>query len=353
MPHDLLLNKLFQTYNIQGNVWEWIRSFVCGRGQTVQYRGSRSDWSKVTSGIPQGSVLGPRLFSLFVNDITHVVHSQCVLFADDTLLYRIIRNETDMQILQADITHIANWCSINKMQLNATKTKVLRIAPRKRNVEKTKYTIDNNTIEQVDSIKYLGIILNSSLTWDNQVDHVIKKSNRMLGLISRLGRGVSQQALLCLYKSLVLPILEYGVPSWYVYTRKHVEALERVQRRATRVILKQRRQEMPYPQRLQNLAWSTLESRRKYLLISFVIKILYGIVCCEAVKENVVIRSRQSEHTILFQHLRARTERLHQTTVHRFPIIWESLSTHVKDEIVSGNISKFLTLLRREILSIH
>ena len=352
MPHDLLLNKLAKKYNIQSNVWEWVSSFVCGREQTVQFRGSRSDWSIVTSGIPQGSVLGPRLFNLFVNDITHVVQSKCVLFADDTLLYRIIRNETDMQMLQADITHVINWCSINKMQLNATKTKVLRIAPRKRNVEKTKYTIDDNTIEQVNSIKYLGITLNSSLTWDDQVNNVIKKANRMLGLISRLGRGVSQQALLCLYKSLVLPILEYGVPSWYVYTRKHVEALERVQRRATRLILKQRRQEMPYPQRLQNLAWFTLESRRKYLLISFVIKTLYGIVWCEAVNENVAIRPRQSEHTILFQHLRARTERLHQTAVHRFPIIWESLPSHVKDEIVSGNISKLLTLLRQEIFSV-
>ena len=352
MPHDLLLNKLAKKYNIQSNVWEWVSSFVCGREQTVQFRGSRSDWSIVTSGIPQGSVLGPRLFNLFVNDITHVVQSKCVLFADDTLLYRIIRNETDMQMLQADITHVINWCSINKMQLNATKTKVLRIAPRNRNVEKTKYTIDDNTIEQVNSIKYLGITLNSSLTWDDQVNNVIKKANRMLGLISRLGRGVSQQALLCLYKSLVLPILEYGVPSWYVYTRKHVEALERVQRRATRLILKQRRQEMPYPQRLQNLAWFTLESRRKYLLISFVIKTLYGIVWCEAVNENVAIRPRQSKHTILFQHLRARTERLHQTAVHRFPIIWESLPSHVKDEIVSGNISKLLTLLRQEIFSV-
>lgn len=111
-------------------------------------------------------------------------------------------------------------------------------------------------------IKYLGVFLNSQLNLNDHVHHVVLKCNRMLGLISRMSAGISSPALLALYKSLVLPMLDYGGPAWMAYTNENIDMLEHIQRRATRVILTQRRQEMPYDQRLHHLKWHTLKSRR-------------------------------------------------------------------------------------------
>ena len=114
---------------MRGRVWHWVRSFLTGRSQRVLFRGAVSPWVSVTSGVPQGSVLGPLLFNLFVNDISHSVVSHCVLFADDILIYRDIQCPEDELGLQTDLNRLNRWCDDNGMTFNAGKSKVMHIRP--------------------------------------------------------------------------------------------------------------------------------------------------------------------------------------------------------------------------------
>ena len=163
MPHDVLLYKLAKQYNsISGNIWKWIKSFVSGRDQRVLYKGSISPWLPVSSGIPQGSVSGPLLFNLFINDLPL---STCLLFADDTLLYKPITCPEDELVLQRDLDQIHCWCLKNRMLLNVNKTKVMWITW-SRYPGVPKYTLNNAHLDVVTEYKYLDVVLNNRLTWD-------------------------------------------------------------------------------------------------------------------------------------------------------------------------------------------
>ena len=148
-----------------------------------------------------------------------------------------------------------------------------------------------------------------------------------------------------LFNTIVLPILEYGQPVWHLYTRNLSDKIENVQRQATRVILKQRRQEMTYQNRLQLLNWQSLESRRKYSLLTYVGKSLFGIVNCDAVLRNISVNGRHLE-TVRFNHLRARTNRLHMSTINSFPRYWDELPETLRSEVVEITLHSWIFKLR-------
>ena len=339
MPHDVLLHKLSSQYNISGNVWQLFKSFLYGRKHRVIYKGFQSSWHPVTSGVPQGSVLGPLLLTF--------IESQCALFADDTLIYRIIRTIDDEHVLQRDLNSISEWCIQNKMKLNAAKCKVMRIT-RCKQPNVPNYNLNDSQLEVVSEFKYLGIILNNKLSWDDHVSYVVLRANKMIGFIFSVARHLPSKALLALYKSIVLPILEYGQPVWYLYLKKHIDAIENVQRRATRQILKQKRMDMSYNDRLKSLHWHTLESRRIFLLICYCIKALFFIIRCDVVKLNLQVNVRHTE-IVKFHHLRARTQSLHCSALHQFPRIWENLPESLKTGVVELTLSTWIFHLRRHL----
>ena len=152
MPHHTLLEKLATSFNVRGELWHWVRSFLTGRRQRVLFRGGVSPWVGVTSGVPQGSVFGPLLFNLFVNDISYSISSNCVLFADDVLLYRSIQNPDDENTLQLDIDRLKYWCDNNDMNFNAGETKVMHIT-RSRHIHPPIYKLGNNPLEAVKSFQ--------------------------------------------------------------------------------------------------------------------------------------------------------------------------------------------------------
>ena len=150
-----------------------------------------------------------------------------------------------------------------------------------------KYTLNNAHLDVVTEYKYLGVVLNNRLTWDNHVQYVVIKANKMLGYIISVARDLCQNVKLSLYKALVLPILEYGQPVWHLYTSTLVDKLEKVQRRATRIILGQRMMEMDYDNRLKLLNWSSLNSRRKFVI---------NKLCNESIVWFYYVRYSQARH---------------------------------------------------------
>ena len=343
MPHDVLLQKLNSRYFISGSLWQWIRSFLCNREQRVIHRGALSSWFPVLSGVPQGSVLGPTLFNLFIDDILTQTISPCVLFADDTLVYRPISNVQDMHILQNDLDKLNEWCIINKMRINEKKTKVMRITC-SRQPGIPNYTLNNTLLQSVTEFRYLGIMLNNKLTWHNHVEYITRKANRMLGFVLSVTRSLAPHTIFSIFKSLVIPILEYGQPVWHLHTKLLSNKIETIQRRATRVALRQRRQQMSYENRLQLLNWQSLESRRKYCLISYVVKSLFRVIECGTVGRAILVNARRTDE-VRFVHLRARTQRMHGSAINAFPRYWDELPESLRTGVVETSLSTWLAAL--------
>ena len=147
----------------------------------------------VTSGVPQGSVLGPTLFNLFVNDIPYRVISSCVLFADDVLLFRVILGEADEHQLQTDLNSLSDWAFQNRMTFNPSKTKVMHVT-RSRNIHTPIYTIDSSPLSSVASVQYLGVTISSDLTWNKHINAIVSRANRLLGFIRSVAGGTSTNA---------------------------------------------------------------------------------------------------------------------------------------------------------------
>ena len=348
MPHDTLLHKLASGFNIGGALWSWIKDFLVGRLQRVTFVGRTSEWSLVKSGVPQGSVLGPLLFNLFINDISRNINSPCVLFADDVLLYRSIRTDLDVSELQNDLNELSAWSASNGMTFNTSKTKIMHIS-RKRAQFFPAYILSGTALTASNTVKYLGVTLSAQLSWNDHIKSVSSSANRMLGFIKTVAFNASVHAKLALYKALVLPIVEYGLPAWLPQTKKQDDTLENIQRRATRFILGQKRGVMSYTERLEILNWSTLSNRRNFAVLSLVCKCLLNLVKCEMCQTKVTVNSRHT-NIVSFNHLQARTQSLHLSCFHQFPRLWSNLPEHVSNALILKPFSQFLAVLKNTVL---
>ena len=180
-PHQRLLHKLHY-YGISGPTLYWVKFFLSKRTQHVSINGSHSALANVTSGIPQGSVLGPVLFLLYISDITNQMQSNIRLFADDSIVYREIRSPTDHHILQTDIQNLTDWSNKWQMNFNTSKCHLLTIT-HKPKPSKFTYTIANQPIYRVSSRTYLGVTTNAKLSWIKHIQSTASKSAKTLGLL--------------------------------------------------------------------------------------------------------------------------------------------------------------------------
>ena len=163
VSHAKLLHKLEQ-YGVNGKTLQLISGFLHNRTQFVAINGSHSSISPVTSGVPQGSVLGPTLFLLYINDIVDVTKSELRLFADDTVLYRAIKSDHDHQILQEDLHNLSKWVSDWQMDFNASKCHLFRITNKRKPFQST-YSANSEVLAKVPQCDYLGVRCSESLRW--------------------------------------------------------------------------------------------------------------------------------------------------------------------------------------------
>ena len=157
-PHELLKSKLF-SYGIGGTTLNWINAFLCFRQQRVVVNGIKSDWAPVVSGVPQGTVLGPLLFSLYINDISADIESEIRLFADDCVCYREIKNEEDTLKLQRDIDRLGSWARKWGMRFQPVKCNMMQLTNKRSSKIQANYTLEGTVLENVESIKYLGVTM--------------------------------------------------------------------------------------------------------------------------------------------------------------------------------------------------
>ena len=237
VAHNELLLKLAQL-GVSGDVWLWLRCYLSRRSQCVCLGDSRSELLPVVSGVPQGSILGPLLFLVFINDLPDAVnHSSLYMFADDTKCAKLIRNPSDSVLLQDDVTSLGKWSSDWKLQFKVTKCVLLRFCTKGASVCHS-YSMGGNEVPEHTSHKDLGVVFSSDLTFTAHYDMIVKRAYRVLGLLRRTFRASTNiHEKLILYVSLVRSQLLYCSQIWRPHLVSDFTKLERVQRRATKFIL--------------------------------------------------------------------------------------------------------------------
>lgn len=223
MSHNLLLQKIYD-YGIRGQLWKWLRSYLLNRKLIVSFGGEKSSSFTPTLGIPQGSVLGPFLFNLFIIDLAGELKCEFLQFVDDLKLYTTIKNSNVCTKLQNDITIFSTWCISNNLKRNINKCKFLR-----------SYFIGHTELEKVHSIRDLGVIFDSKLKFDKHILAITNKAYKMLGFILRINREFKQrECIQLLYKTLLRPHIEYCSTIWNPNYQIYKSHIERVQRMYTR-----------------------------------------------------------------------------------------------------------------------
>ena len=242
---------------------KWIDAFLCFRQQRVVVNGVKSDWAPVVSGVPQGTVLGLLLFSLHINDIMSDIESEIRLFADDCVCYRHIKDIEDTLKLQKDIDRLGIWARKWGMRFQPVKCNMMQLT-KKHNKIQASYTLEGTVLENVDSIKYLGVTITSDLKWNSHIRNVCSKANRTLGFLRRNVFSCPQDVKEAAYKNMVRPILEYGSTVWDPHCDGLNDELENVQKRAARFVTGNYSYETgSMTGILEELKWETLQKRTK------------------------------------------------------------------------------------------
>ena len=258
VPIRRLLAKV-KAHGVDGKVLQWITNWLSGRKQRVVINGQHSDWEDVLSGVPQGSVLGPLLFIIFINDLDQAAELITTLlkFADDTKAAQKILSDDDRILLQDCINKLFTWASDWGMAFNIEKCKVMHLG---RLNPKYQYQMNGIVLKEVDQEKDIGIIVHSSMKPSKQCSEAARRANGVLGQISRSFHFRDRHVFLNLYKQFVRVHLEFAAPCWSPWETSDREVLEKVQRRAINMIsgLSGR----TYEEKIQELDIMTLEERR-------------------------------------------------------------------------------------------
>ena len=235
VPHQRLALKL-DHHGVRGTALNWISSFLANRSQCVVLEGEASETVEVTSGVHQGSVLGPILFLIYINDLPVGISSGVRLFADDAIVYRTISTPLDSQTLQEDLNKLSNWEKLWLMEFNAKKCEILTVT-KKASPLVTDYILHGQVLQNVTSSKYLGVTITRDLRWNTHIDNISAKANKTLGFVKRNVRTRQTAIKTKAYQALVRPTLEYCTCVWDPHTQVAARKLESVQRRAARYCL--------------------------------------------------------------------------------------------------------------------
>jgi hypothetical protein len=274
--HSGLLHKA-RCMGIEGRLFDWLCDYLTDRKIRVVINGQKSEWLDTTAGVPQGSILGPLLFLIFVNDVTANIESDIHLFADDTSLMEIIENHNESYAkLNRDLNRLSLWAEKWMITFNAAKTVYIKISRKVFPAPKPILRLNGVIIREVSNHKHLGLTFNQTLTWTDHIDNLISKGAKCVGLLKRICRDVPRECLEILYKSMIRPILEYGNIIFDGCSDTSSKRLENVQRQAALTCTGAYRH-TKHTNLLEELGWPPLSQRRKHHRLNVMFKLQRGM----------------------------------------------------------------------------
>ena len=279
VPHRRLMERLLHI-GVQPLILSWLCSYLSNRQQYVRVNGENSRSTVVRSGVPQGSVLGPLLFLLYINDITNLhlfKNAKLTLYADDMLLYKPITCSTSYDEIQQDVNQLSQWSDENMLSFNTNKCKCLLLS-NKSNRDPPPIILNSEVLESVQQYKYLGVILSRNLCWSPHIQYICRKARKVLGIIYRMVSTNTSygSTILKLYVALVRPHLEYAAQVWNPHLTKDINCLEKVQKFALRICSKHYHE--PYQNLLEYYQLPLLQNRRLFLCLCTFHSIVNGLV---------------------------------------------------------------------------
>ena len=283
--HDLILSKL-HLFGLGESLCTFLKSFLVGRSQSVYLNGFQSFQYEITSGVPQGSNLGPLLFLIFINDLpSTVTNCEILLYADDVKIFKTIKSADDALVLQSCFNQIVDWSASNKLAINCQKCKVVSYS-RKKTKFHFDYLMNNVPLERCEKIKDLGIYFDSQFNFNYHVQQILSSSSSSLGFIMRNAKPFdSIAACVSLYKAFVLSRLEYGSIIWSPFYECHKSLLENVQRKFLKFLWF--KVNKSYPPRgfkhltlLNTFDFVSLEQRRTISSLMFLFKLINAKIDC-------------------------------------------------------------------------
>jgi hypothetical protein len=329
VSHVKLISKLHDI-GIQGNLLKWIKDFLYNRKQRVMVNGVSSEWTKVTSGIPQGSVLGPILFTIFINDLPIALDSHVKIFADDTKIYNTVDKAT---MIQEDLDKLMQWSTKWLLPFNVDKCSVVHYGS---NNTRNVYTMNNRDLAADTLIRDLGILFQDDLKFGSHINKIVASANGKLGIIRNTFHELNKDNFIVLYKAFVRPILEYCCTTWSPHNIMYHKEIEKVQKRATKLV--QHMYTLSYSDRLKALNLTTLYYRRKRCDMLQVYRIINNIDQMD-MDNYFRLNIRPSRHNSLklLKPRAGRTIKQHSFS-HRIINLWNELPD---DVVLADSINSF------------
>ena len=254
----LFCNSQTNSNKINGLVLKWIEAFLKNRRQRVVQGEIVSSWAEIFSGVPQGSVIGPFLFVIYINDLPSDLENVSKLYADDTKIISKVDSAESIKRVQKDLDRAFKWTEDRLLKFNVNKCVVMHYG---HNNKKSPFYIDGKQLVESDSERDLGVTFSINLKWKNQVVTATGKANQMLGRIKKSFASFDCKLFKSLYLTFIRPLLEFAVPVWSPYLKGDCELIEKVQHRATKLVTSIGNR--PYDDRLKMLGLTTLTERRQ------------------------------------------------------------------------------------------
>ena len=344
VPHQPLMHTL-SSIGLSSHLTSWFFSYLCNRSQQVVLNGSSSHKSHAFSGVPQGSILGPLLFIIYLNSLSDIPlspSSKLTFYADDILFSHQCNSASDIPLIQSDINSIASWISAHYLTINTSKTKYMFISFKSAAFFSTfpSLYLNGSLLDRVSSFKYLGILISSNLSWTPHLLSISRKSRQLIGILYRLFyRHSDPSSLFKLYSTLIRPHLEYCSSVWDPSSSATVSQLEKIQFFALKLCSKNWSSD--YSSLLHLFNCPSLSSRREKSKLISLFKILNGYMFFLPNSFHPLLPSSMLTRSFHPRNLfvpRCRTSAFLSSFVPNSCSLWNSLPSHLKD---CGSLASF------------
>ena len=334
--HSILLRKMY-SYGVRGMEWKWFQDYLTGRRQRVCVGDEKSSWTNIHKGVPQGSILGPLLFTMYVNDLPKAV-SQCNVkqYADDTTMFHAANSASELEaVLEKDLNSVCQWVDENKLKLNVKKTQLLLLGRKGRaqELEDVNVTLNGEQLSRSRTVKCLGVSIDDGLTWREHIESLRRKCFCGLAKLRKLREVLPTETKRKVYNALVLPHLDYCSVVWQECTKELQQKVERIQNYGMRLILS-KPPRTPSAELRTALGWTPLTERRRLSRLALVHRCVHK-KCPEYMKDmlvsNETVGCRMTRGFEKLHLFRVNTELFRRSFTFRGSQDWNSLPENIRN----------------------